>query len=135
MSNLSTIAKIAAHFDGQINGFDRMDLVMDIDAVNDINPLNLEAMVNDLDSLHVAHDVLGIAKNFDRKTKTLVNGWTPRFTLPHMNTKTLAIGTFNDKKAREYISELIYEELVEREIDFSSYSFSIEVTYVEGEEL
>tara|TARA_R110000824_G_scaffold286048_6_gene474197 strand:+ start:1395 stop:1715 length:321 start_codon:yes stop_codon:yes gene_type:complete len=82
MSNLSTIAKIAARFDGQIIGCDRLSLVMDIDAVNDINPLNLEAMVNDLDSLHVAHDVLGIAKNFDRKTKTLVNGWTPRFTLP-----------------------------------------------------
>lgn len=52
-----------------------------------------------------------------------------------MTTKTLSIGSFNDKKAREYISELIYEELVEREINFSSYSFSIEVTYVEGEEL
>tara|TARA_Y100000593_G_scaffold93846_1_gene190271 strand:- start:43 stop:291 length:249 start_codon:yes stop_codon:yes gene_type:complete len=81
MNNLSTIAQIAAHFDGK-TGFDRLSLVMDIDAVNDIHPLNLEAMVKDLDSAHVAHDVLGIAKNFDRSTKTLVNGWTPRFTLP-----------------------------------------------------
>jgi len=82
MDNLTIISRIAKHFDGQIVGSDRLSLVMDIDAVNDINPLNLEAMVKDLDSLHVAHDVFGIANNFDRKTKTLVNGWTPRFTLP-----------------------------------------------------
>ncbi len=80
MSNLSTIAEIAAHFDGQ-TGFDRLSLIMDIDCVNEIIPLDLKAMIEDLDSEHVAHDVFGIAQNFDRETKTLVNGWTPRFTL------------------------------------------------------
>ena len=80
MNNLDTIFKIARHFDGKIAGCDRLSLAMDIDAVNDINPLNLEAMLNDLDGPHTAHDVYGIAANFDRQSKTLHNGWTPRFT-------------------------------------------------------
>lgn len=80
MNNLNTIFKIAEHFDGKIAGCDRLSLAMDIDAVNDINPLNLEAMLNDLDGPHTAHDVFGIAANFDRQSKTLQNGWTPRFT-------------------------------------------------------
>ncbi len=81
MSNLSTIAQIAAHFDGK-TGFDRLSLILDINCVNEINPLDLDAMLKNLDSAHVAHDVLGIAKNLDRSTKTLVDGWTPRFTIP-----------------------------------------------------
>lgn len=82
LCKLPFTSKIAAHFDGKIAGLDRLSLVMDLDAVNDINPLDLEAMVKDLDSIHVAHDVFGIVKNLDRKNKTLLNGWTPRFTLP-----------------------------------------------------
>ena len=66
--------------DSLVSDFNIESLAMDIDAVNDINPLNLEAMLNDLDGPHTAHDVFGIAANFDRKTLTLQNGWTPRFT-------------------------------------------------------
>ena len=46
MDNLTIISRIAEHFDGKIVGSDRLSLVMDIDAVNDINPLNLEAMAS-----------------------------------------------------------------------------------------
>lgn len=85
VNKLATIAKIVDHFKPQLEGgnFDSLSLAMDIDAVNDINPMNLEAMAKNLNSIHVAHDVLGIILNFDRKNKTLMNDWTPRYSLPH----------------------------------------------------
>ena len=82
------IVKIAKHFADMIPG-DNGDipnihrniffLVMDIKCVDKMHKLALDSMLDDLDSVHVAHDVFGIYRYLDRETKQLTEGWTPRF--------------------------------------------------------
>ena len=75
------IATVAKHWGEKLGfeGMDILDLIIDIDVVNDLHDLRLDDMLADLDSHHVAHDVAGIWNNLDRKSKTLRNDWTPRF--------------------------------------------------------
>lgn len=56
----------------------RINLMMDIEFTNDVIPLDLAALAS-ADDLNFAHDVFGIHKNFNRETKTLMNGFVPRY--------------------------------------------------------
>ena len=76
--------KIAKHFANLLNEYtgvqrDSFLLYMDINCVDKIHKLDLDSMLDDLDSPHVAHDVFGIYRYLDRGTKQLTEGWTPRF--------------------------------------------------------
>jgi len=77
------ILKIANHFADKIPGNgvhrDSFLLYMDINFVDKLHDLDLDSMLDDLDSLHVIHDVSGIYHYLDRETKQLTEGWTPRF--------------------------------------------------------
>jgi hypothetical protein len=53
--------------------------MMDIEYVDKVHNLALDSMLEDLDSFDVAHDVIGIYRHLDRKTKKLTGHWTPRF--------------------------------------------------------
>ena len=75
------ILKIADHFSDRIPGGNFL-LYMDIKFVDEIYNLDLDSMLEDLDSLHVVHDVFGIYNYLDRKTKQLTRGWIPRFGRP-----------------------------------------------------
>ena len=89
MDRLEKIAKIAKHLrvsphsqDGLTRlgrETDQISLIMDIDTVDKGYNLALDFMLADLDSFDVAHDVIGIYRNLDRKTKRLTGHWTPRF--------------------------------------------------------
>jgi len=82
MDRLEKIAKIAKHYsctDPVSNAYKMLDLIMDIECVDKVHNLDLDRMLNDLDSFNVAHDVFGIWKHLDRKTKKLTGHWTPRF--------------------------------------------------------
>ena len=72
------IDRIVKHFEDRIPG-DRVDLMLDIGCVHKTHNLDLDSMLEDLDSPSVAHDVAGIYNYLDRKTKQLTRGWTPRF--------------------------------------------------------
>ena len=63
----------------ECEGASPLSLIMDIECVDKIHNLDLDSMIDDLDSFHVAHDVFGIHKYLDRETKQLTEGWTPRF--------------------------------------------------------
>ena len=78
---IEKIATVAKHWGEKLGfeGMDILDLIIDIDVVNDLHDLRLDDMLADLDSHHVAHDVAGIWNNLDRKSKTLRNDWTPRY--------------------------------------------------------
>ena len=51
----------------------------------------------------------------------------------HNNWKDISFGEF-DNSATKYLSELVAELLLEKGIDAASYSFSIDVTYLEIED-
>ena len=94
MDRLEKIAKLAAHYrvfrwrdDGQRlsrltrlgRATDQCSLVMDIEYVDKLHNLDFDAMLADIDSYSVAHDVIGIYKHFDRQTKQLTDCWSPRY--------------------------------------------------------
>ena len=79
MDRLEKIAKIAKHYSKKISGLHCGDLTIEIDIVDKMHNLDLDFMLADLDSFDVAHDVLGIWRNLDRKTKKLTGHWVPRF--------------------------------------------------------
>ena len=58
----------------------RTDMVLDIVATHRICPLDLKAMAEG-DDLNLAHDVFGILRHFNRKTKQLDGAFTPRYAL------------------------------------------------------
>ena len=60
-------------------GASPLSLIMDIECVDKMHNLDLDRMLEDLDSFHVQHDVIGIWAQLDRKTKKLRNCWLPRF--------------------------------------------------------
>jgi len=81
MDRFEKIVKIAKHFKELIPG-KRIDLIMDIETVDKEYNLALDSMLEDLNSFDVAHDVLGIYRHLDRKTKKLTGYWSPRFGRP-----------------------------------------------------
>ena len=58
---------------------DQLSLMMDIECVDKTHNLDLDAMLADLDSYSVVHDVVGIFNHLDRETKQLTDCWSPRF--------------------------------------------------------
>jgi len=55
----------------------KIDIVMDLEFVNDICPLDLDLLIK-FNNSNFAHDIFGIWKHFDRATKTLKDGFMPR---------------------------------------------------------
>jgi len=68
-----------SQMDIECEGASSLSLIMDIECVDKVHNLDLDKMLDDLDSFHVKHDVIGIWVNLDRKTKRLTGHWTPRF--------------------------------------------------------
>lgn len=58
--------------------FDRLALVKDLQIVNKKLDLKLDELLNSDDNDFI-HDILGIQKNVDRKTKKFNNEFLPRF--------------------------------------------------------
>lgn len=56
---------------------DKLSLHMDMAAVNNHQPLDLDQLLNSHNH-DFLHDICGIIKNIDRKTGTLDNGFLPR---------------------------------------------------------
>jgi hypothetical protein len=58
----------------------RTEMALDIIATHRICPLDLKAMAEG-DDMNLAHDVFGIARHFNRTTRQLEGGFTPRYAL------------------------------------------------------
>lgn len=58
--------------------FDRLSLMMDIEAVHAEIGLKLNDLLN-ADDLNFSHDVVGIQQNVDRVNKKLTNLFLPRY--------------------------------------------------------
>lgn len=58
--------------------FDRLSLIMDIEAVHREIGLKLTELLN-ADDMNFAHDIVGIQQNLDRTNKTLTNCFLPRY--------------------------------------------------------
>lgn len=56
----------------------RLDMMMDIEVVHQDCPLALEKLLY-ADDTNFYHDIIGIFKNLNRKTKSLENCFVPRF--------------------------------------------------------
>tara|TARA_R110000765_G_scaffold367722_1_gene457832 strand:+ start:84 stop:332 length:249 start_codon:yes stop_codon:yes gene_type:complete len=78
--NFQTIGNIVNRAVKELGFEDRMGLEMDLEFVNDINPLRLNDLFES-DAGNFAHDICGIYYNFNRQTKTLDNCFLPRFTV------------------------------------------------------
>ncbi len=59
--------------------FDRMTILLDLEFVHERTPLRLKEFL-DADNFNFAHDVMGIHRHMDRRTKKLSNRFSPRFT-------------------------------------------------------
>ena len=59
---------------------DRIAMIMDIEYTHEICPLNLDAFHNASPG-DFSHDIGGILKHFNRETKQLDDGFSPRFAL------------------------------------------------------
>ena len=83
-TNFKQIGQIVKNVGQRARLADPLSLMMDIDAVNDICPLDFDRMLKDLASnntQHVDHDIVCITANFDRSNKVLLNEWRPRYGL------------------------------------------------------
>ena len=58
---------------------DRVNIAMDLTATNQINPLDLNKLLN-ADDFNFLHDIRGINQNLDRDEIELKNCFLPRFT-------------------------------------------------------
>ena len=58
--------------------FDRLSLIMDIEAVHSEIGLKLNELLN-ADDMNFSHDIVGIQQNIDRDSKTLMNCFLPRY--------------------------------------------------------
>lgn len=58
--------------------FDRMSLMMDIEAVHAEIGLKLDDLLK-ADDFNFGHDIIGIQQNIDRENKKLNNHFLPRF--------------------------------------------------------
>lgn len=57
---------------------DRISLMMDLDLANKQFDLRLTELF-EADNFNFTHDILGIQNNIDRRTKTFINCFVPRF--------------------------------------------------------
>lgn len=74
-----TIAEIAKRADEKgLLMFDRMSLIMDIQAAHEQFSLKLDELLKADDS-NFSHDIVGIQNNIDRKTKIIGNCFLPRY--------------------------------------------------------
>jgi hypothetical protein len=74
-----TIMKIAERADEKgLLMFDRLSVIMDIEAVHAEIGLRLEELLN-ADDANFAHDIVGIQQNVDRVNKMLTNCFLPRY--------------------------------------------------------
>ena len=74
-----TIAEIAKRADEKgLLMFDRMSLIMDIQAAHEQFNLKLDELLKADDS-NCSHDIVGIQNNIDRKTKIIGNCFLPRY--------------------------------------------------------
>lgn len=76
MLTIVEIAKRAEKLD--LLHYDRMSLIMDIEAAHEQFGLKLDEFLK-ADDLDFAHDIVGIQQNIDRRTKTIGNLFLPRF--------------------------------------------------------
>lgn len=74
-----TIMKIAERAEEKgLLMFDRLSLIMDIEAVHAEIGLRLTELLN-ADDANFAHDIVGIQQNVDRVNKMLTNCFLPRY--------------------------------------------------------
>ena len=77
-----TIGKIADRAIALYKGYgvtiDRLSLLMDIEFTCEVNPLKLDEWLA-ADNGNFGHDISGILTNFNRETKVLDNGFSPRY--------------------------------------------------------
>lgn len=57
---------------------DRISMILDLEAVHDEIGLKLQELL-DADYMNFSHDIIGIQKHIDRKTKTLKDCFLPRY--------------------------------------------------------
>jgi len=79
MQLISKIVDRAFNTEMQAHYSSKLDMFMDIEAVHNDCPLNLQNLL-EADNLNFFHDVIGIYENLNRKTKRLENCFVPRFT-------------------------------------------------------
>jgi hypothetical protein len=73
------IAEIAKRADEMgLMMFDRMSMMMDIEAVHAEIGLRLDDLLK-ADDFNFGHDIIGIQQNIDRENKKLNNHFLPRF--------------------------------------------------------
>ena len=58
--------------------FDRMSLIMDIQAAHEQFKLKLDKLL-EADDYNFSHDIVGIQQNINRKTKEIENCFLPRY--------------------------------------------------------
>ena len=78
-NDMNLISQIADRARSTHPHLQKMSLVMDIDFVNQVNPLRLKDLL-EADEFNFWHDVYGIMQNFNRESKRLENCCLPRFT-------------------------------------------------------
>lgn len=61
-----------------LNMFDRMSLIMDLQHTHELFNLRLEELLT-ADDFNFAHDIVGIQNNFNRKTLQMDNLFLPRY--------------------------------------------------------
>jgi hypothetical protein len=59
--------------------YDRFEITMDIEAVHEVTPLDLERFLN-ANFMDFLHDIVGIHRHIDRATGELRDCFSPRFT-------------------------------------------------------
>ena len=73
------IAEIAKRADEKgLLMFDRMSLIMDIQAAHEQFNLKLDKLL-EADDYNFSHDIVGIQQNINRKTKEIENYFLPRY--------------------------------------------------------
>ena len=77
-----TIGKIADRAMAMYKSYgiklDRLSLLMDIEFTNEVNPMRLDDLLA-ADDGNFGHDISGILLHFNRTTKVLDNGFSPRY--------------------------------------------------------
>jgi len=77
-----TIGKIADRAMAMYKSYgiklDRLSLLMDIEFTNEVNPMRLDDFLA-ADDGNFGHDISGILRHFNRETKVLDDGFSPRY--------------------------------------------------------
>lgn len=75
---LTIMTEICNRADNMDIGYQRLTMMMDLEAVHSTNPLRLNDLLAALD-FDFAHDICGIRSNIDRNTGELLNCFSPRY--------------------------------------------------------